>query len=99
MGPVRQYVTEPSDEPVALRVYPGADGRFSWYQDDGISFAYQHGYFLRIDCTWQNSTRKLTLARSGGNAAQVATKVVVRSMDIEESKTIHLTSQLTVIDL
>ena len=48
MGPVSQYVTEPSDEPVALRIYPGADGRFSWYQDDGVSFGYQHGHFLRF---------------------------------------------------
>ena len=68
MGPVRQYATEPSDEPVSFRIYPGADGQFSWYQDDGISFAYQHGQFSRIDCSWQDSTRRLTLARSGGNA-------------------------------
>jgi len=99
MGPVRQYVAEPSDEPVTLRVYPGADGRFSWYEDDGVSFAYQHGEFSRTDCSWQNSTRKLTLARSGGNTQQVAKKVIVRSMDKKESKIIHVTNQPAVVDL
>jgi alpha-glucosidase (family GH31 glycosyl hydrolase) len=99
MGPVLQYVTEPSDEPVTLRVYPGADGRFSWYEDDGVSIAYQHGEFSRTDCSWQNSTRRLTLARSGGNAPQVTKKVIVRSMDKEESKMVHLTNQPAVVDL
>jgi len=99
MGPVRQYATEPSDEPVTLRIYPGADGRFSWYQDDGISFAYQHGHFLKIDCAWENSARKLTLTRSGGDAASVVPTILVRAMDTDRSKTVHVTDQLTVIDL
>ena len=98
MGPVRQYVTEHSDEPVTLRIYPGADGRFSWYQDDGISFAYQHGHYLRIDCSWEDSARKLTLTRSGGDAAWVVPKILVRPMDIDNPRTLHLTDKQTVID-
>ncbi|HEY2859088.1 MAG TPA: TIM-barrel domain-containing protein, partial [Terracidiphilus sp.] len=98
IGPVRQYTGERSDEPVTLQIYPGVDGRFSWYQDDGISFAYRQGDFLRIDCSWQNSTRRLKLARTGGNATPAAT-LLVRSMDTEKSKTIHLTNQLAEIDL
>jgi len=99
MGPVRQYAAEPSDEPVTLRVYPGADGRFSWYQDDGISFAYQHGHFLKIDCFWENATRKLTLTQSGRSDASVVTKILVRPMDTDKSKTAHLKDPLTVIDM
>ncbi len=48
MGPVRQYAMEPSEEPVTLHVYPGADGQFSWYEDDGISFGYQQGRFTSV---------------------------------------------------
>ena len=99
MGPVRQYATEPSDEPVALRIYPGADGSFSWFQDDGVSFAYQRGHFLKIDCSWQDSGRKLRLARSGGNTASIAPKVALRCMDTEELKTINLVHPMTVIEL
>src|SRR5262249_11958401 len=36
MGPVRQYTGEEVDGPLSLRVYPGADGRFQLYEDDGI---------------------------------------------------------------
>jgi len=99
MGPVRQYAMEPSDEPVTLRIYPGADGHFSWYQDDGISFAYQQRKFLRIDCSWHDSARKLTVARSGENIPSAVTTVSIRAMDSGISKMIALTNQLTVIGL
>jgi alpha-glucosidase (family GH31 glycosyl hydrolase) len=99
LGPVRQYATEPSDEPVTLRVYPGADGQFSWYQDDGISFAYREGQFSRVDCSWRDSARRLMLTQSGGNLSSAAKKVIVRSMDREDSKTVSLADRSTVIDL
>jgi alpha-glucosidase (family GH31 glycosyl hydrolase) len=63
VGPVRQYAMESSDEPVTLKVYPGADGRFSWYQDDGASFRYEAGEFARIECTWDDARRTLRLVR------------------------------------
>lgn len=61
LGPVRQYVTEPVDGPLTLRVYPGADGRFSLYEDDGESFRYEHGDYTAIDCVWSDRDRTLTL--------------------------------------
>ena len=61
MGPVKQYAQETSSEPLILRIYPGADGTTSLYQDDGISFAYQKGKFSRIACTWNDRERILTL--------------------------------------
>jgi alpha-glucosidase/alpha-D-xyloside xylohydrolase len=98
-GPVRQHATEPSEEPVTLSVYPGTDGQFSWYEDDGISFAYQHGQFSRIECSWKNSARKLTLTRSGGHIPSAATKVVIHAVDNGTKKKISLTNHPMVIDL
>jgi alpha-glucosidase/alpha-D-xyloside xylohydrolase len=59
MGPVRQYSSEPSTEPLTLRVYPGADGRSTWYDDDGASYRYEAGEFMRAECTWDEATRTL----------------------------------------
>jgi alpha-glucosidase (family GH31 glycosyl hydrolase) len=39
-GPVKQYAEEPTSELTTLTVYPGADGSFNFYDDDGESFAY-----------------------------------------------------------
>ncbi len=61
VGPVKQYVSEPSSDPLILRIYPGADGKSSLYEDDGSSFGYEHGEFSRIDCTWNDSSRTLSL--------------------------------------
>jgi alpha-glucosidase (family GH31 glycosyl hydrolase) len=63
MGPVKQYVGETSNEPVTLKVYPGANGKFQLYNDDGSSFRYQQGDYMLITGEWNDSTRTLTLSR------------------------------------
>jgi alpha-glucosidase/alpha-D-xyloside xylohydrolase len=67
MGPVRQYVEEPVDGPLTLTVYPGAEGTFSLYEDDGKSFDYRRGAFMRIDMTWRDAARRLTLRLGTGS--------------------------------
>jgi alpha-glucosidase (family GH31 glycosyl hydrolase) len=62
-GPVLQYANEPSSEPITLTIYPGADGRFTFYDDDGLTFAYEHNDFHAIDLTWKDSAGTLTLTR------------------------------------
>jgi alpha-glucosidase/alpha-D-xyloside xylohydrolase len=66
-GPVRQYVDEPSDEPVTLTVYPGADGRGSLYDDDGSTFDYRRGEFMRMLMSWRDASRRLTLSLAPGS--------------------------------
>jgi len=88
MGPVRQYSSEPSDEPVTLRVYPGADGEFDWYQDDESSFRYQRGEFAQVRCAWNDQARELTLTRIAGLLQIAGGKVRVKTMDTGAEKTV-----------
>lgn len=99
LGPVQQYATEPNDEPVTLRVYPGADGMFSWYDDDGISFRYRRGEFTRIECGWNDSSRKLRLAWAEGSKRAPGMKVRIQAMDVAVTKTIALGELSTVIEM
>ena len=46
-----------------LRVYPGADGDFDVYRDDGTTYNYENGDFALTHLHWSNATRKLL--RSG----------------------------------
>ncbi len=46
-GPVRQFTAEPVAESMHLDIYPGPDASFVLYEDDGFSFAYEHGSYLR----------------------------------------------------
>jgi alpha-glucosidase (family GH31 glycosyl hydrolase) len=59
LGPVKQYVSQKVEQPLALRVFPGADGEFVLYEDDGSSFAYEKGQFSRIALHWNDKTRQL----------------------------------------
>ena len=61
VDPVRQYTSEPVTEPTTLRVYRGADGQFTLYDDDGISQEYLQGRGSWIRLTWTDGARALTI--------------------------------------
>ena len=67
LGPVKQYTAEPVDEPLTLQVHPGADGAFTLYEDDGASFAYERGDFMRVAMQWDDRQRRLTLRLADGS--------------------------------
>jgi alpha-glucosidase/alpha-D-xyloside xylohydrolase len=67
LGPVKQYTSEPSETPTTLVVYPGANGAASVYEDDGKSFDYRNGEFMRIAMVWQDASRRLTLTLAPGS--------------------------------
>jgi alpha-glucosidase len=66
-GPVKQYTEQPSDEPVTLTVYPGADGTSYFYDDAGEGFAERDGTFTRIALDWHDASRRLTLSLADGS--------------------------------
>jgi len=51
---------------IELRVYTGADGDFTLYEDDGITYAYEKGQFATITLHWNEGTRTLTLGERKG---------------------------------
>jgi alpha-glucosidase/alpha-D-xyloside xylohydrolase len=67
MGPVKQYTWEKVDGPMTVWVYPGADGTFSWYEDDGTSFNFRNGELMRVNLAWSNSQRRLTMRLVNGS--------------------------------
>jgi alpha-D-xyloside xylohydrolase len=42
-----------------VRVYPGADAEFALYQDDGMTYAYEHGDSRITQLHWNNATHRL----------------------------------------
>lgn len=69
MGPVIQHTAEKSDKPMTITVYPGADGKFEIYEDDGTTFNHQKGDYLKVMCEWREASRQLTLTRTAGTRA------------------------------
>jgi len=67
LGPVKQYVDEPVEGPLTLVVFPGADGAFTLYEDDGRSFAYRRGEAMRVEMAWRDADHRLTLRLAAGS--------------------------------
>lgn len=78
LGPVKQYTTEKSNEPVVFHVYPGADGQFDLYEDDGTSFDYKKGKFTVLRASWSDAQRQFKLTHTGGEAISGGRKFAVR---------------------
>lgn len=67
MGPVRQFATEISAEPLELHVYPGADGEFTWYHDDGVSNPPAAQTLFVLNLSWSDADRRLTITPLEGD--------------------------------
>ncbi len=59
--PVRQYTAEPVSAPTTITVYPGANGEFTLYDDDGISQEYLEKKASWIKMKWNDKQKQLTL--------------------------------------
>ncbi len=66
MGPEMQYSTQKPADPIELRVYPGADGSFTLYEDENDNYDYQKGIYSTIPFHWDDAAKSLTIgARKG----------------------------------
>ncbi|MFN7928099.1 MAG: glycoside hydrolase family 31 protein [Blastocatellia bacterium] len=78
LGPVKQYTSENVDSPLTLVVYPGADGTFTLYEDDGATFNYQRGDFTKIQLNWNNARRTLSLRLAQGSKTPPRRELEIR---------------------
>ncbi len=67
MGPFLQYATEKAADPLELRIYPGANGRFVLYEDANDNYNYEKGEYATIEFEWNNDARTLTISDRKGS--------------------------------
>src|SRR5712692_3705237 len=67
MGPAKEYTAQKTDGPLTLNVYTGADGSFEVYEDDGTTFNFAKGEWMRLDCRWNDRERRLTVSLAAGS--------------------------------
>ena len=66
LGPDVEFAAEKSADPIELRVYRGANGSFTLYEDENDSYDYEKGVFATIPLTWDDSTNTLTIGDRTG---------------------------------
>ena len=62
-----QYSTEKKWTKLELRVYPGADGCFTLYEDEFDNYNYENGAYTEIPVTWDDASRTLTIGACTGS--------------------------------
>jgi alpha-D-xyloside xylohydrolase len=82
LGPEIEYAQQSSD-PIEIRIYPGADGKFTLYEDEGDSYRYEKGARATISLAWNDVSRELTIGDREGSfpgmrAAKTFHIVIVR---------------------
>jgi len=55
-----QFVDEHPEAPYEIRVFRGADGDFTLYEDMGDSYDYETGAFEHVPLSWDDANRALT---------------------------------------
>jgi alpha-D-xyloside xylohydrolase len=67
MGPAVQYNDELPDSPLELHIYPGRDGAFLLYEDEGDSYRYEQGAFMTIPLRWREDAGRLIVGACSGH--------------------------------
>jgi len=81
VDPIRQFAGEQVKEPLTVRIYRGANGDYTLYEDDGESLAYLKDEFVLTRFQWDDATATLRIQRQGtGPGSSVP---ATRSMRIE----------------
>jgi alpha-D-xyloside xylohydrolase len=66
MGPDEEYTTQQPADPIELRIYSGADGRFTLYEDENDNYDYEKGVHATISLQWDDAKRTLTIGEREG---------------------------------
>ena len=61
-----QWTGEDPQGPLTIHVFPGSDGAFSLYEDQGEDMGYTRGEFARIPLRWDDRARRLTIGPREG---------------------------------
>ncbi|MBN2037012.1 MAG: glycoside hydrolase family 31 protein [Chitinispirillaceae bacterium] len=75
MGPEIQYATERADT-IELRVYPGKNGSFTLYEDEGDNYNYETGKYATIPITYTDNPRNVIIGSRSGSFTGMDTKKV-----------------------
>ena len=67
LGPAMEWSDQKPCDPIELRIYPGANGSLSLYEDSGDSYDYEKGAHTVIPISWKESDRKLTIGSRQGS--------------------------------
>ncbi len=69
------YAAAQKNQPVTITIYPGKDGSFTIYDDEGDNYNYERGMYSIVPLEWNESAKTLTIGERQGNFPGMAEEV------------------------
>ena len=66
LGPDQEWSTQKPEDPIEVRIYPGADGDFTLYEDENDTYNYEKGAYATIPLHWDDAAHTLTIGDRKG---------------------------------
>lgn len=75
IGPDMEYAAEKPADPLEIRVYRGASGTFTLYEDENEGYDYEKAVYATIAMRWDDGAKVLTIgARTGSFPGMLASR-------------------------
>ena len=100
LGPDVQYTGEKKWDNLTLCVYPGENGNFTLYEDEGDNYNYENGAYTEIPMNWNDANNTLTIGTRKGqyNGMLEKRQFTVKTMN-GKSKTVTYTGKKVKVKL
>ena len=90
IGPNVQYATEKKWDDLEIRIYPGADGEFTLYEDENDNYNYEKGIYSTINFKWDDSKKTLTINDRKGSFPGMLNTRTFRIVNVSSNKGIGM---------
>ena len=89
-GPKVQFSSQSNWDKLEIRIYPGANGSFTLYEDEFDNYNYEKGHFSEIPFSWNDDTHTLTIGSRSGEFEGMLTERTFRIVLVDPSNNLGL---------
>ncbi len=83
-GPDVQYASEKEADDMEIRIYPGANGEFRLYEDEGDNYNYEEGVYSTISFKWDDQQKTFSISDRQGEFPGILSERRFRLVLVDE---------------
>ncbi len=99
VGPTMQYAGQKRADTLEIRIYAGANGSFTLYEDEGDNYNYEKGLYNTIRFSWNDIDKKLVIQPLSGQhfPGQLSSRVFsMRLVDGRSKQKFNLSNSIDI---
>ena len=85
MGEKMEYATQKPADKIEVRIYQGANGQFTLYEDANDTYNYEKGEFANIRFNWNDRMKQLSISTPKGIFSGMIKKMVFNIVLVKEN--------------